>query len=380
MKIPQKEASDVKEGGLYYGDYLQLSRILDAQKLESGQDGPVAHDEMLFIIVHQAYELWFKQILWEIDGALRIMNADQVEEKALGAAVAHLERIHRIQQVLLQQIDVMETMTPLDFLDFRDALVPASGFQSVQWRLIENRLGMRPGDRHAFTKAPYTSRLKGEDAKTVSESESEPNMFDLVASWLERTPFIRFGSFDFWHAYHEAVDTMLASDRKVIEDNPVLNDAEKEQQFGHLKRTADHFEALFDQERYNELVEAGQMRLSHDALQAALLIHLYRDEPILHLPFRLLHALVDIDEGFTTWRYRHALMVSRMIGTKIGTGGSSGHDYLRRSAEHNRVFGDLVNLSTFFIPRSDLPALPEDVAAELGFRWRGSQPGNASLG
>lgn len=358
--------------GLYYGDYLRLGKILNAQELESGKTGPVAHDEMLFIIVHQAYELWFKQILWEIDGALRIMNADSVEEKALGAAVAHLERIRSIQQVLLQQIDVLETMTPLDFLDFRDALVPASGFQSVQWRLIENRLGMRPDDRHAFTKAPYTSRLKGADADAVSSSEDEPDLFTLVESWLARTPFIRFGSFDFWTAYRQAVDTMLDSDRAVIADNPVLNEAEKEQQLRHLKRTTDHFAALFDRETYEALVEKGEQRLCHDALQAALLIHLYRDEPILHLPFRLLHVLVDIDEGFTTWRYRHALMVSRMIGTKIGTGGSSGHDYLRKSAEHNRVFKDLVNLSTFFIPRSDLPKLPEEIAAELGFRWRGS--------
>ena len=361
----------MSEKGLYYGHYLQLDRILGAQQLESEKSGRMAHDEMLFIIVHQAYELWFKQILWEIDGAVKIMNTGKVEEKALGAAVSHLERIRHIQQVLLQQIDVMETMTPLDFLDFRDALVPASGFQSVQWRLIENRLGMRPEDRHAFTKAPYTSRLVGDDAETVSRSEEEPNLFSLVESWLERTPFIRFGAYDFWEDYRGAVDTMLASDRKVIEENPVLNDAEKEQQLGHLKRTVDHFEALFDRHTYDALVESGEQRLSHDALQAALLIHLYRDEPILHLPFRLLQALVDIDEGFTTWRYRHALMVARMIGTKIGTGGSSGHDYLRRSAEHNRVFRDLVNLSTFFIPRSELPRLPADVTSELGFRWGG---------
>lgn len=142
--------------------------------MESGKEGPVAHDEMLFIIVHQAYELWFKQILWEIEAALRIMNTQPVPEKALGNAVAHLERIISIQQVLLQQIDVLETMTPLDFLDFRDALVPASGFQSVQWRMIENLLGMRPGDRNAFAKAPYTSRLTEPDAATVTATEERP--------------------------------------------------------------------------------------------------------------------------------------------------------------------------------------------------------------
>ncbi|MDA1333437.1 MAG: tryptophan 2,3-dioxygenase family protein, partial [Bacteroidetes bacterium] len=85
----------------------------------------------------------------------------------------------------------------------RDALVPASGFQSAQWRLIENRLGMRPGDRHAFTQAPYTSRLNSPDAKKVTAAETGSTMFALVETWLARTPFIRFGTYDFWQAYHE---------------------------------------------------------------------------------------------------------------------------------------------------------------------------------
>jgi tryptophan 2,3-dioxygenase len=109
--------------------------------------------------------------------------------------------------------------------------------------------------------------------------------------------------------------------------------------------------------------------MSHKAFTAALLINLYRDEPILHLPYRLLQVLVDIDENFSTWRYRHALMVLRMIGAKIGTGGSAGADYLRRVAHHNKVFRDLFRVSTFLIPRSAIPALPEDVRSTMGFRY-----------
>lgn len=359
-----------KKDALYYGDYLQLGKLLDAQHLESGKHGTPAHDEMLFIIIHQAYELWFKQILWEIDGVLRILNRKVVEEKALGKATAHLERIVAIQRVLTQQIDILETMTPLDFLDFRDDLVPASGFQSAQWRLVENRMGMRSKDRHAFTQTSYTSRFSEEDKNRVEATEKEPNLFELVQSWLERTPFVQFGMFDFWDGYREAVDRMLLSDEQLIRENPTLTPEEVEAQIKNLKKTQGHFEALFNKERYDELVAKGETRLSHRALQAALLIHLYRDEPILHLPFRLLQVLVDIDENFTTWRYRHALMAMRMIGTKIGTGGSSGHEYLRKAAENNRVFTDLVNLSTFFIPRSELPVLPDEVATQLGFFWR----------
>ena len=361
---------------LYYGDYLQLSKLLDSQELKSGVNGPPAHDEMLFIIVHQTYELWFKQILWEMDGVFRILNHKVVEEKALGRAIAHLERIVSIQRVLTQQIDVLETMTPLDFLDFRDYLVPASGFQSAQWRLMENRLGMRVQDRHAYTTSSYTSRFSASDRDIVESTEKEANLFDLVQSWLERTPFIQFGMFDFWEAYREAVDRMLASDEGLIRQNPTLTPNEMEAQINNLSKTTAHFAALFDQKRYAELLEKGEMRISHRALQAALLIHLYRDEPILHLPFRLLQALGDIDENFTTWRSRHAQMVKRMIGTKIGTGGSSGHEYLRKVAENNRVFGDLINLSTFFLPRSELPSLPEEVATQLGFYWRPESSGS----
>jgi tryptophan 2,3-dioxygenase len=108
---------------------------------------------------------------------------------------------------------------------------------------------------------------------------------------------------------------------------------------------------------------------SRRALQAALLINLYRDEPILHLPFRLLVLLTDIERNFTTWRQRHAQMVMRMIGSRIGTGGSSGHEYLGQAAERHKVFVDLTALSSFFIPRSALPKLPPEVKSRMGFRF-----------
>ncbi len=116
-------------------------------------------------------------------------------------------------------------------------------------------------------------------------------------------------------------------------------------------------------------MKKGKRRLSHKSLQAALLINLYRDEPILQLPFNFLTSLVDIDELLTTWRYRHALMVQRMIGTKIGTGGSSGHQYLKSTAESHKIFSDLTEIATFLIPRSQLPELPERLNKNLGFYY-----------
>ena len=113
---------------LYYGDYLHLGKLLNAQELESTKVGETAHDEMLFIIVHQAFELWFKLILWELDAVKGLFEQSVVEEKELGRGVAHLERIVEIQRLFSPHIDILETMTPIDFLEFRDTLFPASGF------------------------------------------------------------------------------------------------------------------------------------------------------------------------------------------------------------------------------------------------------------
>src|SRR5690606_1153379 len=193
-----------EKGPLYYPAYLQLDRILNAQTLESAREGRSVHDEMLFIIVHQAYELWFKQILWELDSILGLFAQDTVNEDDMGVILGRLRRITAIQSLLLQQIDVLETMTALDFLEFRDYLFPASGFQSAQFRLVENKLGVRPGDRLKLEGAPYTARFNASDRELVEATESQPSLFELVERWLERTPFLDRGDYAFWDAYQKS--------------------------------------------------------------------------------------------------------------------------------------------------------------------------------
>ena len=354
--------------GVYYHDYLDLDRILAAQRPVSGEGGPPAHDEMLFIVVHQAYELWFRQIRWELDDVTRALGGERFDEHDLGRVVARLRRITTIQQLLVSQIDVLETMTPMDFLDFRDHLVPASGFQSWQFRLIENRLGVRRQDRLLFEGAPYTHRLSAQHRRTVEEAEREPSLHDLVEAWLARTPFLE--TYPFWEAYREAVRAMLDADARIVAGNPTLTDEERDQQLASFERTMDEFEAAFDEGRHRQLVESGGRRFSYRAFQAALFISLYRDQPALHLPHQLLQLLVDIDEGFTTWRYRHALMTQRMIGAKVGTGGSAGAKYLLRLAERARAFPDLLLLPTFIVPSSARPELPAEVVDAMRFRYQ----------
>jgi tryptophan 2,3-dioxygenase len=353
--------------GIYYGEYLQLHKILAAQALESEKQGTAAHDEMLFIITHQAYELWFKQILFELQSIIEVFGQQVVEERNMGVVLHRLGRIKQIQAVLIKQIDVIETMTPLDFLDFRDLLVPASGFQSLQFKKIEIMLGVRRSQRIAADQEFFYSRLKEEDRRELEEVEKQPSLFELTESWLGRMPFLKFDQFDFWKEYQAAVEQMLASDRQIIESNPTLSDRERKFQLNDLEGTRVQFDCLFDEQKYEQIRQNGGFKFSHRALLSALFIQLYRDEPILYTGFRYLTLLLDVDQLMYTWRQRHVAMVHRMLGAKIGTGGSSGHEYLKATAERNRVFEDLSNLSTFLIARTDRPVLPHSLKQSLGF-------------
>ena len=351
---------------LYYHDYLQLDRLLSCQHPASGEHGRAAHDELLFIIVHQAYELWFKQILHELDAVVDIF-AGVVADRDMLRAVGHLQRVAEIERLLLHQVDVLETMTPLDFLDFRDLLVPASGFQSVQFRMIEHRLGVDAASRPRIAGSVYTTRFSAEHRDRIEDSERQPTLFEEVEAWLERTPFLNLADYDFWNEYRTAVQRSLAADRRAIEDDPRLDADERERRLNAFDRSTAHFDAAFDPALYARHDPGYRPRLSHRAFEAALLINLYRDEPAVQLPFRLLATLMDVDEGLTNWRYRHALMVRRMIGSRMGTGGTSGYDYLEESAKHARVFTDLFNLSTFLLPRAEIPPLPAEVERAMGF-------------
>ncbi len=351
----------------YYSDYLQLNKLLDAQHPESKNYGEEAHDEMLFILVHQAYELWFKQILHEINAILPVLSQKQVPEKALSTINLRLERIHKIQEVLVNQIDIMETMTPLDFLDFRDYLIPASGFQSIQFKEIEIILGLKSEFRINFDKESFYSRLNEKDRNHLMALEEAPSLYDAVENWLARMPFLEFGDFNFWEQYQAAVKIMLDNDEKTLQEADYLTEGEKRFQLNDLTNTRANFDALLDKEKYAELKQQGVFRMSQEATLSAIFINLYREQPMLTAPFRLLQALVELDVNFTLWRSRHVDMVMRMIGNKIGTGGSSGHDYLRQTTMNNKFFRDLMNITTFLIPRSALPELPQDVIDALNF-------------
>ena len=254
-------------GDVYYSEYLQLDKVLRAQQLVSLESGKPAHDELLFIIVHQTYELWFKLILFELNSVIEIFDVERIDEKQMGAVIARLDRIHTIQQTLVQQIDVIETMTPMDFLDFRDLLLPASGFQSVQFKQIEIRLGLQMRRRLQADQEFIATRLSPVDQQALLECEGRPNLFDLTERWLARIPFLQFAGFDFWQKYRDAVNQMLESDEAIVRKNPAINEREREFQLAALNSTRASFHALGDATEYDRLQAANHPGQSCDLRQ-----------------------------------------------------------------------------------------------------------------
>ena len=218
----------------------------------------------------------------------------------------------------------METMTPMDFLDFRNLLVPASGFQSQQFREIEVRLGLKTNQRKGVDREYFLGRLSEEDRERVMKTESEVSLIDAVNDWLERLPFTDAEGFQFWHAYKDAVDNMISEDEEIVRNNKLLTQEQIDANVANLELSRANFNSLFDEDIHNEIRESGKRRLSHKATLNALFILSYRDEAILSQPFQILTSLMNIDENFSRWRYRHALMAQRMLGVKVGTGAALG--------------------------------------------------------
>ncbi len=340
---------------VHYHDYLQLDKILNAQALESKKHNLEAHDEMLFIVIHQAYELWFKQLHFETDSIVGILSKPELNDNSpeLQTVVHRLNRMVTILRLLVHQIDVMETMTPMDFLDFRDRLRPASGFQSWQFKELEAKLGLKFEHRHG--KEYYTAQLRKEHVDLIKKAESGNSLLELLNKWLERMPF--FDEEENWknfevHNKIEGVHPFWSEYRYQYADS--LADAEK-----------NNSDAIDDLVIRDEV--ANERNISPRAARAALFIMLYRGYPMLQLPFQLLNALLEIDEQLSSWRYRHMNMVHRMIGTRIGTGGSTGKDYLKAAADKHYIFREIAQLNSFLIERRKLPVLPQEIGRRLGF-------------
>ncbi|GIY69588.1 tryptophan 2,3-dioxygenase [Caerostris darwini] len=367
---PSQPVNGLQTPSMLYGEYLQLDQLLNCVKPASAIYGnELVHDEHLFIVTHQAYELWFKQIIFELKSVKSLFSSEAIDENRMLRITSRLNRIVVIWKLLVDQIGILETMAPLDFMEFRNYLSPASGFQSVQFRVIENMLGVRNEQRVNFSKDKYITVFTDPKAiERVLQSEKDLSLCDLVQKWLERTPGLERNGFNFWQKFEDAVHRQIECLKFQLEhEDDEKRKIELESEYQQKIKT---FESLFDEERHNALVARGERRFSHKALQGALMISLYREEPRFNQPFHVLTQLMDIDALITKWRYNHVIMVQRMIGSmQLGTGGSSGYWYLRSTlSDRYKVFVDLCNLSTFLIPASDIPPLTEQMKHRLSIR------------
>jgi len=365
-------------GGISYGDYLQLDKILSAQEPQSKIYGTEVHDEHLFIVTHQAYELWFKQVIFEIDSIRSFFLAEYfVDEARMLEVIKRLQRVVMIIKLLVDQVLILETMTPLDFMDFRDFLSSASGFQSLQFRLLENKLGIKSEYRVKYNQSNYRRVYedKPDELAALEASEDEPSLADLVQTWLERTPGLQC-DFNFAAKYKEAIDNILVESMAQIEAED--NIAMKTHLMSNYRKKKEQFDSIFDPEKHKALVKRGERRFTHNALLGALMITCYSEEPRFHQPHQMLIALMDIDSLITKWRYNHVMLVQRMLGSiQLGTGGSSGYQYLRSTlSERYKVFIDLFNMSTFLVPRNLIPPLTPQMKSTL--RTHASDVGEAA--
>lgn len=270
--VPEKDIYTDFQNEMTYGEYLQLDRLLSSQKRLSDH-----HDEMLFIIIHQASELWMKLILHELKAAIKA-----IEKGEMSSAFKMLARVSRIQSQIIQSWDVLSTLTPSEYMEFRGRLGQSSGFQSYQYRMIEFYLG---------SKSKHIMEIYKKDQELhdrLQEALKQPSLYDVSIQALAKAGF--------------AI-------------NPAL-----------LERD------------YREPYQA-------DPTVEEAWLAVYRDVEKYWDLYQLAEKLVDLEDWLQQWRFRHMKTVERIIGYKRGTGGSSGVPYLKKVLDH-RFFPELWDLRT----------------------------------
>jgi len=196
-----------------------------------------------------------------------------------------------------------------------------------------------------------------------------------IEAWLERTPGL--ATYDYNEKGEQVEGNFLLKEyeksvKQYFQDTYLTpadeeeDEQDRESLLDEYKKTMEAFETIFDKAKHDKLIERGERKLSHKALWGALMIWLNRDEPRFHLPYQLLSLLTDLDSHINRWRYSHALLAQRQVGNKAGTGGSSGYMYLRSTAsDRYKIFNDIVNLSTWLIPKTYIPKLTDDLRKRL---------------
>lgn len=357
-------------GPTSYWDYIQVEQLLDLQRGTAAREAELTDDEVRFIVIHQIDELWFKVVLRELVAARDLFAKRPVPENALAGAVASLKRITICFDLAAQHFRLMETMRTQDYLLFRDKLNPASGFQSAQMREIEILLGLPDEDRIALgNEGSYTDALKSHDgspspalARVQRRQRDLPNLKTAVDQWLHRTPIdgsspdvpgdeqVVTTFVDRYLAGHEtlcqrAIDHAV----KVQALAPADHERLRARYRGQLQGARRHMHA--------EDVPAERRAFVRRLRAAILFVDSNRTLPLLSWPGQIIDGLIECEQAMLAFRQRHARMVERVIGRRVGTGGSDGVAYLDQTALKYRVFTEIWAARTLLLPPDLTPPL-----------------------
>ncbi len=350
-----------------YWEYIRVEELLALQGGLEGDESQLRDDEVMFITVHQVYELWFKLLLRQFTTVRNLFSGPRVAETELADAVHGLRRCVVILRRCVEHFEVMETLRTREYLEFRDKLTPASGFQSAQMRQLEILLGLEDAERISLgVEGSYLDALRDHDgkpspasARVERQKRDGPSVRVAIEDWLRRTP----------------IDGVAADEPSAEESLAGFTEAYAQAHAREVDRSAHaalvHVGSADERrrllERYQREKDSLTRFLGGSAeeggparrrLRAALLFILtYQDLALLAWPGAVLDGLIELEQAFTIFRQRHARMVERVIGRRTGTGGSAGVDYLDQTALAYRVFRDLWAVRTYQLRASAAPAL-----------------------
>ena len=354
-------------GPTTYWDYIHVEDLLSLQGGLPEDIADPSNDEVLFITVHQVFELWFQLVLRELNSARDLFGRDLVQEQELSGAVASLRRISTILAVAADHFRVMETLPTREYLEFRKNLMPASGGQSAQMRQIEILFGLDDRDRVPLgDKDWHMNILREADGsegpaykRVAGQMKDGPSLRDAIDSWLLRTPIdgVAHEDPDADVALERFISRYLAAHQGEVEANLEYSKSIMEGDAAH--------ENLEDRYRWEAKSAEKFLRPSEDEggariarIRAAMIfIETYRELPLLAWPREVLNELVRVEQRFLIFRQRHARMVERVIGSRTGTGGSEGVKYLDETALRYRIFRDLWAVRTLMIRPGATPKL-----------------------
>lgn len=362
-----------------YWEYIKVEELLGLQTGIEATEGELSNDEVVFIVVHQIDELWFKLILRELVSVRDLFAQEHVREQSLSSAVGGIRRAALLFQQASGHFALMETLTTRDYLAFRDKLSPASGFQSAQMREIEILMGLPDSERIALGHESYLQALRFADGRpspalhrVAARLQDRPTLREAIEEWLYRTPID--GSTpeqpDDAARVVAFVDAYLAAHRRELVQiqahavENALTEQDRERLHQRYERELEAARAWLEATDVEGEDAAARARRSR--IRAGLVfIESYRELPLLAWPREVIDSIVALEQAFTIFRQRHARMVERVIGRRTGTGGSAGVDYLDKTALTYRVFRDVWATRTVLLRKAALPALEH--AAMYGF-------------